>query len=140
ERKRIGLDTAADRREEERFLFEIATSRATERTILSYAQFDERGEETLPSFFLELGGRTPTSPSAPLGAHKPDAGIRRGSPQLSIDPRSIGLAERHKNLSPTAIESFLQCPFQFFANKTLRLRRRPAEPRDRLDVLAQGRI
>jgi ATP-dependent helicase/DNAse subunit B len=50
------------------------------------------------------------------------------------------LAEQRKTLSPTAIESFLQCPFQFFAKKTLRLRERPAAPRDRLDVLLQGSI
>jgi len=46
----------------------------------------------------------------------------------------------HKTVSPTGIESFLQCPFQFFASKTLRLRRRPPEPRDRLDLLLQGSI
>jgi ATP-dependent helicase/DNAse subunit B len=46
----------------------------------------------------------------------------------------------HKTLSPTGIESFLQCPFQFFASKTLRLRRRPPVPRDRLDLLVQGSI
>ena len=45
-----------------------------------------------------------------------------------------------KTLSPTGIESFLQCPFQFFASKTLRLRRRPPQPRDRLDLLVQGSI
>src|ERR1019366_4842665 len=50
------------------------------------------------------------------------------------------LAQTHKTLAPTSIESYLQCPFQFFAAKTLRLRRRPAHPRDRLDVLLQGSI
>jgi ATP-dependent helicase/DNAse subunit B len=34
----------------------------------------------------------------------------------------------------------LQCPFQFFAAKTLRLRTRPPAPRDRFDVLVQGTI
>ena len=38
---------------EERFLFELATTRATEETILSYPRFDEQGEDTLPSFFLD---------------------------------------------------------------------------------------
>ena len=52
-RHRAGLDTAADRQAEERFLFELATSRATEETILSYPRFDEQGEDTLPSFFLD---------------------------------------------------------------------------------------
>ena len=50
-----GLDTAADRQAEERFLFELATSRATEETILSYPRFDEQGEDTLPSFFIDGG-------------------------------------------------------------------------------------
>jgi ATP-dependent helicase/DNAse subunit B len=50
------------------------------------------------------------------------------------------LAEKHKTLAPTSIESFLQCPFQFFAAKTLRLKPRPAAPRDRLDLLVQGGI
>ena len=38
-RQRAGLDTAADRQSEEQFLFEIATSRATEETVLSYPRF-----------------------------------------------------------------------------------------------------
>ena len=59
-RRRAGLDTAADRQIEERFLFELATTRATEETILSYPRFDEQGEDTLPSFFLE--GELPVVP------------------------------------------------------------------------------
>jgi len=130
-RQRAGLDTAADRQSEERFLFELATSRATRETILSYPRFDEQGEDTLPSFFLEdefaaIAGR-PVVPRAQRGVDTP-----RRSGDL---PHFV-----HKALSPTGIESFLQCPFQFFANKTLRLRRRPPVPRDRLDLLLQGNI
>jgi len=43
-------------------------------------------------------------------------------------------------LSPTSIETFLQCPFQFFAQRTLKLRKRPDKPRDRLNALVQGSI
>jgi len=50
------------------------------------------------------------------------------------------IATKRKKLSATGIESFLQCPFQFFARHTLKLRERPAAPRDRLDVLLQGSI
>ena len=50
------------------------------------------------------------------------------------------LATGHRTLSPSAIERFLQCPFQFFADRSLRLRPRPAAPRDRLDMLVQGSI
>jgi ATP-dependent helicase/DNAse subunit B len=127
-RHRAGLDTAADRQLEERFLFELATTRATEQTILSYPRFDEKGEETLPSFFAE-GSFEPAASGVALPG-RPRIEIRGvfGEP-----PRFL-----HKTLSPTGIESFLQCPFQFFAGKTLRLKRRPSAPRDRLDVLLQG--
>ncbi len=130
-RHRAGLDTAADRQTEERFLFELATSRATEETVLSYPRFDEQGEDTLPSFFLE--------------AELPAVAGRAAVPRVrrSMESRSGDrphFTDLHKTLSATGIESFLQCPFQFFASKTLRLRRRPASPRDRLDLLAQGSI
>jgi len=130
-RRLAGLDAAADRQAEEQFLFELATSRATEETILSYPRFDEQGEDTLPSFFIDgragfqaAVGRPIVPPSQPKTAGRP--GDR---------PYFV-----HKTLSPTGIESFLQCPFQFFASKTLRLRRRPPQPRDRLDLLVQGSI
>jgi ATP-dependent helicase/DNAse subunit B len=130
-RRRVGLETAADRQAEERFLFELATSRATEETVLSYPRFDEQGEDTLPSFFLDdeleaVDGR----PIVPRVKRSVD------TPRESGDP----LHFEHKTLSPTGIESFLQCPFQFFAGKTLRLRRRPPVSRERLDLLLQGSI
>ena len=132
-RRRAGLDTAADRQAEEQFLFEMATTRATEETILSYPRFDELGEDTLPSFFLE--GELPAVDGRPLVPRtQPDVDVPRGSG----DPGHVEYSP--KTLSPTGIESFLQCPFQFFASKTLRLRRRPPAPRDRLDVLLQGSI
>jgi len=137
-RRRAGLRTSADRQLEERFLFEMATTRAVDETILSYARFNEKGEEALPSFFLE-------------GTEAPRCEVRiRPKPLRSAAvpaPAAIQdlvlrerLAQVHTTLAPTSIESFLQCPFQFFAAKTLRLRRRPPEPRDRLDLLAQGSI
>ncbi|MCU1335937.1 MAG: ATP-dependent nuclease subunit B-like protein [Bryobacterales bacterium] len=130
-RRRAGLATAADRQTEERFLFELATTRATEETILSYPRFDEQGEDTLPSFFLQ--GELPAVAGRPIVPR-----VERGvdTPRGSGDPPHFV----HKTLSATGIESFLQCPFQFFANKTLRLRPRPPVPRDRLDLLLQGSI
>src|SRR5512140_2417970 len=38
------------------------------------------------------------------------------------------------------MESFLQCPFQFFARKTLEVEPAPGLPEDRLDLPLQGRI
>jgi hypothetical protein len=130
-RRIAGLPTAVDRQAEERFLFELATTRATKETILSYPRFDEQGEDTLPSFFLQDGFAAVTGRPA----------VPRVKRDVDIPRRSGDLPHfAHKTLSPTGIESFLQCPFQFFASKTLRLRRRPPVPRDRLDVLLQGSI
>ena len=50
------------------------------------------------------------------------------------------LHEKTTRLSPTDLESFLQCPFQFFGRRTLRLKPAPSRPEDRLDFLVQGSI
>lgn len=126
-REGLGLATAAHRQIEERFLFDLATSRATQETVLSYPRFDESGEETLPSFFL----------SAPL----PSAAAVSLSVEAPPRPPSVPFAGAPPaTLSPTAVESFLQCPFQYFARYTLALNQRPPAPRDRLDALMQGSI
>ncbi|MGH7330465.1 MAG: hypothetical protein ACREJX_19120, partial [Polyangiaceae bacterium] len=52
-RRRAGLKTSAVLQQEERLLFEFALTRATGEAILSYPRFNDQGEETLPSFFLE---------------------------------------------------------------------------------------
>jgi ATP-dependent helicase/DNAse subunit B len=137
-RRRLGLPTSAEAQAEERFLFDLAVTRATEQVVLSYPRFDEKGEETLPSFFLAeeqalpVTGRVRPKPRREVQAT--DAGLIQDAALL----REI--ATRRKTLSATGIESFLQCPFQFFAKHTLRLGERPAAPRDRLDVLLQGSI
>jgi ATP-dependent helicase/DNAse subunit B len=50
------------------------------------------------------------------------------------------LPNLHPRWRPTAIESFLQCPFQFFSRYTLRLSGVPPPPESRLDPLAQGNL
>jgi ATP-dependent helicase/DNAse subunit B len=119
-----------DRQQEERFLFELATTRATEETVLSYARFNDKGDPQLRSFFLEQEGE----PSSPVRLQV------RQVPDLSYPQPTVNVRQHHAKLSPTSIESFLQCPFQFFAQKTLRLRPRPDKPRDRLNALVQGSI
>jgi ATP-dependent helicase/DNAse subunit B len=137
-RSRAGLRTSADRQSEERFLFEFAMTRSTGEVALSYARFNEKGEPTLPSFFLDdieavpCETRVRPKPLREVSAPPPAA--------IHDDSLRERLAGTHKTLSPTSIESFLQCPFQFFAAKTLRLRQRPPAPRDRMDLLRQGGI
>jgi hypothetical protein len=127
-----GLTERYFSKQEDRFLFEFATTRATEETILSYPRFNDKGDATLRSFFLEEEGE-PSLPTRVLPRPKP---VEQGHALPNPAPRQI----QHATLSPTSIESFLQCPFQFFAAKTLELRKRPLKPRDRLDVLLQGSI
>ena len=137
-RARLGLSIASDRQGEERFLFDLAKSRATEETVLSYARYNEKGDEQLASFFLDHG------PAALSGERMRPEPRREVFPQppapIQAPEQLVRLADRHKTISPTAIEDFLQCPFLFFGRKTMRLRERPPQPRDRLDVLAQGSI
>jgi ATP-dependent helicase/DNAse subunit B len=137
-RANLGLPTAADRQNEERFLFDLAVSRATDETVLSYARFNEKGDPVLPSFFLDHepealpSRRVRPEPSRPVEA-RPSA-IIQGPAQIKR------LTERHKLLSASSVEDFIQCPFLFFGRRTMRLKERPPKPRDRLDVLAQGSI
>jgi ATP-dependent helicase/DNAse subunit B len=142
-RKRLGLPASADAQAEERFLFDLAATRATAQVVLSYARFDEKGEETLPSFFLEASLLEKCG-AAPVEARvrpKPSREVHPAVPgPIEDDALLREIAARRKTLSATGIESFLQCPFQFFARYTLKLAERPAAPRDRLDVLLQGTI
>jgi ATP-dependent helicase/DNAse subunit B len=141
-RWRANLKTSTDLQQEERSLFQLAITRATERTILSYSLFDDKGDPTLPSFFIDgIAGHTNAVPCETRVRPRPSRAI----PPLENAPVRDGellgrIAAAHRTLSPTSIERFLQCPFQFFADKSLRLRRRPPAPRDRLDLLAQGSI
>jgi ATP-dependent helicase/DNAse subunit B len=137
-RSRAGLKTSAGRQSEESFLFDLAVTRSTEEVVLSYPRFNEKGEETLQSFFLQGEKAEQCETRVRPAPSRQPARI----PQAPIEDLQLRgqIVQQHKSLAPTSIESFLQCPFQFFAGKTLRLRERPPAPRDRLDVLVQGSI
>jgi ATP-dependent helicase/DNAse subunit B len=136
----IRLRTAADFEAEERFLFDWAVTRATDVLTLSYPQADARGQQNLPSLYLE--GVTAARASCP--SVLPQSG-RQGS--MTRPPGAISapdlldeLWKRHKAFKPTGLESYLQCPFQFFARDTLRLKPAPPRPEKRLDFRTQGTI
>lgn len=133
----IRLRTTRDLDEEERWLFDTALTRATEAVALSYPRADPRGEQNIPSVFLD---ETAAEPS-PVVAVRPG---RRGAacasaPPILRSPGSIAaLAERHASMKTTALESFAQCPFQFFARYTLRLKEPPQRPEERLSFILKG--
>ena len=59
---------------------------------------------------------------------------------ISDDELRAMVAQKHDVLAPTSIEAFLQCPFQFFASRTLALEPPPEAPEDRLGIPLQGQI
>ncbi|HBY60059.1 MAG TPA: hypothetical protein DEH78_09565 [Solibacterales bacterium] len=135
----LRLKTTLERQQEEEFLWTMARTRASGELVLSYPKFNAKGEETLPSFWLSALGvepeaAIPVRPAAPRGRAAPrPPGIR----DETLRPR---LRERFVTWGPTAIESFLTCPYQFFARYALRLRELPPRPDERLDFLNQGNL
>src|SRR5262249_42467551 len=116
----IRVRTAAELEREERFLFDLARTRASEMVTLSYAEADSRGVRNMPSPFLECALERSMVCARPRPARGPaaDQGVRPTIAQRSF--------------SPSGLECFLDCPYQFFARHTLRLRGRPLSPQDRL--------
>ncbi len=128
---------------EERFLFDLATTRASSLLVLSYARHGLSGEPALPSFLLDeyRRERQPETVSARPARPRPERAAAIGRTPRIYDEALRGyLREKHRTLSPTAIETFLECPFRFFAEQTLRLEGAPALPEERLDLALQGSI
>jgi ATP-dependent helicase/DNAse subunit B len=138
----LRLATTAERDLEEKFLFELATTRATRTLVLSYPQFNAKGEETLRSFCLDRfveaaeGLSEQSARAVRPRARGPRTPERRAILVDEMLRRSV--ASTHAHTSPTVIEVFLQCPFKFFAERTLGLESPPPAPADRLDARVQG--
>ena len=127
-RSGIRVRTAADLEREERFLFELARATAASRLTLSYPESDARGVRNLPSQFLTRDAEQCTQ-------------LARPQPPKTYEDASGRLTGvSHAVFSPSGLECFLDCPFQFFARYTLKLRTRPLLPQDRLDFMLQGTI
>jgi ATP-dependent helicase/DNAse subunit B len=121
------LRTTTELESEERFLFELAATRAAASLTLSYPEADARGVRNLPSQFLTC----PVQRSTRLARPQPPAQPADTAPLTRVT---------HARFSPSGLECFLDCPFQFFARHTLKLKTRPPAPQDRLDFLLQGTI
>ncbi len=134
----LRLRTAADAEDEERFLFESALSRTTESVLMSYPKNDTRGDLNLPSLFLDPARRP--SQSRPVRVRP----IIAAAPTIATPIQSQDLlhilGQKHAEIRPTALESYLQCPFLFFGRHTLRLEDAPPRPEERLDFRLRGTI
>ncbi len=135
----IRVRTAEEFEREERALFDSAISRATLVALLSYPEFDGRGDRNLPSLFLEELQLVPEEAQAVRMRPRQTPPPRR-TPEIQAPGLREFLRERSARQSPTRIEMYLQCPFQYFSARTLRLKEPPALPEERLDFLTQGNI
>ena len=136
----VVLRTREDRSDDERQLFEIAESRASEELVLSYPEADSMGAPLLRSFFLSGKAEDDfrTRPTRPIEA--PSQGPTPFPQRLESPSALAALRAKHLVFSPSGIDRFLQCPFQFFAERTLRLRERPGSLEERLDARASGTV
>jgi ATP-dependent helicase/DNAse subunit B len=135
----IRVRTAAGSEREERALFATAASRATMLVTLSYPEFDARGERNLQSIFLEdlLQPAVDSVAVRPAPASLP---APRAAAQIAAPDLLAFLRGRTGRLSVTALETFLQCPFQYFTQRLMRLKTAPPRPQERLSFLEQGNI
>jgi ATP-dependent helicase/DNAse subunit B len=136
----IRLRTAAEFEAEERFLFDWAVTRATESLTLSYPQYDARGQQNLPSLYLDGVAAAPSPWESVLPQPGKQGGAARPPAAIANPALLESLALRHQVFRPTGLEAYLQCPFQFFGRDTLHLKAAPARPEKRLDFLTQGTI
>ena len=135
----IRLRTAFEYEREERALFDSALSRASMLVTLSYPEFDARGERNLPSLFLD--GLKLRAQESRLVRPRPRRTVGPPAPVRIESPALLGfLRNRTATVSPSALESYLQCPFQYFAGRAMRLRPAPPRPEKRFDFMTQGEI
>jgi ATP-dependent helicase/DNAse subunit B len=136
----IRVRTAADAEREERALFDSAIARATVLVTLSYPESSGREESKLPS---SLSRRLRPARRGGSGWLRARAFRAHCVSRVRYRARSVllrAIEEKTAQVSPTSLESYLQCAFQYFGRHTLKLKTRAPRPDERLDFLAQGTI
>ncbi len=135
----LRLRDSRDRDAEESCLFDALALRPRE-ICLSYPRRNGRGDENLRSSFF---GRLRATESKALLARPvlaaPPVSLRPPAPVRSGELLKR-IAERQTYFTPSSLESYARCPFQFFAGRTLRLESLPDTPEERLGYLVQGNI
>jgi ATP-dependent helicase/DNAse subunit B len=135
----IRVRTVAEFEREEHALFDAAVSRATMLVTLSYPEFDARGERTLPSIFLESLLTPAENSRAARPATRAAAG-HRGAARIGGADVLEYVRSRTARVSPSGLEKYLQCPFQYFTQHVLHLEKAPERPEKRLNPLVTGII
>jgi len=135
----LPLRLTEDLDREERFLFDWTLARAAEEVHLSYPAQDEDGRENVRSFFLEPY-QEQEIPSRRVAVRETTPDWRPAPAFLRAPELGQAAAEQHRRLSPSSLEDYLQCPFLFFAHRTLRLQGPSLPPERRLDAALGGVI
>ena len=134
----IDLRTSADRAEYERYLFGVATSRATERLVLTYPLHDSQGRPVTRSTLLEGFEEPLDAPWVRVGDSR-EPSLASAAAALPSALRTA-VAERNPGFSVSGIANYQQCPYLYFSGNTLKLRGRPAPPDRRLDSAVTGEV
>ncbi len=137
-RRGIELRTTADRVREERYLFRVSATRATEQLVLSYPAHDGTGKPVMRSHLLDSAPDARQAPWATLGDRE-TAEAPVASPALPPELLTV-VKECNEGFSASGIANFRQCPYLYFGGNTLGLRGRPQLPEHRLDGAALGSI
>lgn len=136
------VPAAADREEEERFLWQTAVSRATSKLVLSWSRYNAKGDENLRSFWLDefLAGTPAEEEAVEIVVRPRPLHLPRRSRRVQVTDAHLQseIARKNSILKPTGVEDFLQCPFLFFARYTLDLEGPPETVADRLGFAARG--
>jgi ATP-dependent helicase/DNAse subunit B len=135
----IRVRTAAEFEREERALFDSALTRATVEVTLSYPETDVRGERNLPSLYLE-GLGLEEEPAQTVQPQARTVPVPRTPAAIRAPAMLSVLRESTARVTPSGLESYAQCPFQYFGGRILRLRSRPPRPEERLDFAGQGEL
>lgn len=137
------VPTTSGRQRDEAFLFEAAASRASQQLLLSYPRANAKGDDNLRSFALDRYCGRFAVETAKTRRIAPEPVLKRlPARRAEIHDESLYplLAQSAAVLGPTAIETYLQCPFQFFANRTLRLSPLAEKPAARMTPPVQGEV
>jgi len=136
----VALRTRAERESDEAFLFEIAMSRATEELVATYPELDRAAAPLLRSSLL--GDRDADATARPVtpSEQAADDPAAQGAQPLAAPGLQQELTARHPAFSPSKLQTFVRCPYEFFAGKTLGLAPLPLRSTLRQNPLRKGSL
>lgn len=139
-RQGIPVRTLGERENEERLLFDIATARATDSLVLTYPESDEGGRVNIRSFFIGTPKDDDTNAPGVRVEETPADFQEPHQEQLRVEGVRESMLALHGHFRPSAVETYLKCPFLFFGQHTLKLEGAPDDPEWRINNLLAGTI